>query len=76
MKVVIDDLVVEKIDAFYDAAMGRHITLGEETVMHKKNRLISSLKSLGDYPALYAKARLAFDEGDIDTLNKISASLG
>ena len=58
MRVIIDDRVTQTFDAFYNAAMERHISLSEETVMKKKSRLIESLKSLGDMPVLYDKARL------------------
>ena len=57
MNAVVDSVVWEKIDAFYDAALARHVTLGEETVIKKKNRLVSSLDDLGKCPALYAKTR-------------------
>ena len=43
MKVIVDDVVVKEIDSFYSAAMSRHITLSEETVMAKKKRLIEAL---------------------------------
>ena len=36
MKVIVDDVVVKEIDSFYIAAMSRHITLSEETVLAKK----------------------------------------
>jgi len=39
MKVIVDDVVVKEIDSFYSAAMSRHITLSEETVMAKKSFL-------------------------------------
>ncbi len=57
MKVIVDDIVVKTIDDFYIAAMNRHITLSEETVMAKKKRLIASLESLKDYYFIYPKAR-------------------
>ena len=57
MKVIVDDNVVKAIDDFYIAAMSRHISLSEETVMAKKKRLIASLESLKDY---YFKGRLRF----------------
>lgn len=57
MKVIVDDIVVKAIDDFYIAAMNRHITLSEETVMAKKKRLIASLDSLKDYFFIYPKAR-------------------
>ena len=52
MKVIVDDVVVKEINSFYSAAMSRHITLSEETVMAKKKRLIDALGSLSDYHAL------------------------
>ena len=58
MKVIVDDVVVKEIDSFYSAAMRRHITLSEETVMAKKKRLIEALASLSDYYFIYPKARL------------------
>ncbi len=58
MKVIVDDVVVKEIDSFYSAAMSRHITLSEETVMAKKKRLIEALESLSDYYFIYPKARL------------------
>ena len=57
MKVIVDDNVVKAIDDFYIAAMSRHISLSEETVMAKKKRLIASLESLKDYYFIYPKAR-------------------
>ena len=57
MKVIVDDIVVKAIDSFYLAAMNRHISLSEETVMAKKKRLISALGSLSDYYCIYSKAR-------------------
>ena len=58
MKVIVDDVVVKEIDSFYIAAMSRHITLSEETVLAKKKRLIDALDSLCDYYFIYPKARL------------------
>ncbi len=55
MKVIVDDVVVKEIDSFYSAAMNRHITLSEETVMAKKKRLIEALDSLSDYYFIYPK---------------------
>ena len=49
MKVLIDKEVVAKIDDFYTAAMSNHISLSEETVSAKKQRLIAALRSLVDY---------------------------
>ena len=57
MKVIVGDNVVKAIDEFYIAAMSRHISLSEETVMAKKERLIASLESLKDYYFIYPKAR-------------------
>ena len=57
MKVIVDDNVVKAIDDFYIAAMSRHISLSEETVMAKKERLLASLESLKDYYFIYSKAR-------------------
>ena len=57
MKVIVDDAVVRTIDEFYIAAMSRHISLSEETVMAKKKRLIAALESLKDYYFIYPKAR-------------------
>ena len=58
MKVLIDKEVVAKIDDFYTAAMSNHISLSEETVSAKKQRLIAALRSLVDYHFVYPKARL------------------
>ena len=57
MRVIVDDKVVKSIDSFYLAAMNRHISLSEETVMAKKKRLIAALQSLSDYYFIYPKAR-------------------
>ena len=46
MKVLIKPLVRERLDEFYEAAMKNHITLGEETVLAKKERLIAALSTL------------------------------
>ena len=61
MRVIIEKKAIECIDAFYLAAMQNHPLLSEETVMKKKQRLISSLNSLGEMPSLYAKSRLKED---------------
>lgn len=61
MRVIIEKKAIECIDAFYCAAMQNHPLLSEETVMKKKQRLISSLNSLGEMPSLYAKSRLKED---------------
>ena len=58
MKVIVDDNVVKAIDEFYIAAMNRHVSLSEETVLAKKKRLLASLESLKDYYFIYPKARL------------------
>ncbi len=58
MRVLVENKVRECIDTFYIAAMVNHPSLSEETVMNKKQRLISSLQSLGEMPTLYAKSRL------------------
>lgn len=55
MKVIVDDAVVRAIDEFYIAAMNRHISLSEETVMAKKKRLIAALESLKDYYFIYPR---------------------
>ena len=57
MKVIVGDNVVKAIDEFYIAAMNRHVSLSEETVMAKKKRLLASLESLKDYYFIYPKAR-------------------
>lgn len=57
MRVIIDHKVVKAIDNFYIVAMNRHISLSEGIVMAKKQRLIASLVSLGDYYFIYPKAR-------------------
>ena len=46
MKVLIKPLVRERLDEFYEAAMKCHITLSEDTVLAKKERLIDSLSTL------------------------------
>jgi len=46
MRVVVTPLVETRINAFYDAAMLNHPLLSEQTVMAKKNKLISSLQIL------------------------------
>ena len=58
MKVLVDKKVVSQIDAFYIAAMSRHVTLSEGTVLAKKDRFMSALRSLPEYYHIYPKARL------------------
>ncbi len=56
MRVLIKPLVRERLDEFYEAAMKRHITLGEETVLAKKERLIAALSTLETMQG-FSKAR-------------------
>ena len=56
MKVLVKPLVRERLDEFYEAAMKHHITLGEETVLAKKERLISALSTLETIQG-FSKAR-------------------
>lgn len=58
MKVIIDNRVVMAIDEFYEAAMSHHISMGEEVVIAKKQRLIDALNSLDKFYQVYPVARL------------------
>lgn len=57
MRVVIDSLVVPKLKEFYAQAMKQYITLTEETVLAKIDRLLDAVQSLGDFPRKYPFAR-------------------
>lgn len=58
MRVVIGNQVYSSIEEFYRIALTMHITLTRTVVEKKKDRLVSALKALGDYPYLYPEARL------------------
>ena len=61
MKVYIDNAVHEEARSFYQAALAHHITLDEETVLKKIDRLYDALESLGNYAGIYPCARLKPD---------------
>ncbi len=58
MRVFIDNEVHEQIEAFYENALKRHITLDEAIVVRKINRLYDALESLGTFASIYPLARL------------------
>ena len=58
MRVFIDNAVHEQIEAFYEKALQRHITLDEATVVRKINRLYDALESLETCASIYPLARL------------------
>ena len=58
MRVVIGNHVYSTIEEFYKIALSLHITLTRTVVDEKKDRLISALKALGNYPNMYPIARL------------------
>lgn len=57
MRVVIDDNALDGIKEFYRASMEEHITLSEQTVVEKVNRLFDEIAQLGVFPNKYPKAR-------------------
>ncbi len=57
MRLVIDNIVRDKLDEFYRVACLLHETLDEREAMAKKNRLLTSLKTL-EYCQGFRKARL------------------
>ena len=71
MRVFIDRRVEVAIYDFYEAAMSRHITLDEQTVLNKENRLYAALQDLGKHPRLYAPARFLDKWKDKDFLEFI-----
>ncbi len=58
MDVYIDKSVHSKIIRFYEAAMRNHITLDENTINRKIDRVYEALEKLGDYAYIYSLARL------------------
>lgn len=56
MRLVVDDIVRDKLDEFYRVACLLHETLDEREAMAKKNRLLSSLKTL-EFCQGFRKAR-------------------
>ena len=50
MEVYIDNRVHEQILSFYEAARSKYITLDEEVIIHKMERLYAAIDSLGQYP--------------------------
>lgn len=61
MKVYIDNRVHEQILSFYEIARSKHITLDEEVITHKMERLYAAIESLGQYAKIYPLARLKKD---------------
>ena len=57
MRLVIDNIVRDKLDEFYRVACLLHEALDEREAMAKKNRLLTSLKTL-EYCQGFRKARL------------------
>ena len=57
MRVVIDDSALDGIKEFYRASMTEHITLSEQIVAEKVNRLFDEINQLGIFPGKYPKAR-------------------
>lgn len=57
MRVLIDDNALEGLKEFYQAAMNEHVTLDEDTVVRKINRLFDGIKQLGVFPDKYPLAR-------------------
>lgn len=57
MRLVIDNIVRDKLDEFYRVACLLHETLDEREAMAKKNILLTSLKTL-EYCQGFRKARL------------------
>ena len=61
MRIIIDNEVHLAIENFYRAAMSRHITLSQQTVEDKKNRLYDAIEDLRYSYRIYPKARLRQD---------------
>lgn len=57
MRVIVDRTVVPKLKEFYANAIKQHITLTEETVHAKMDRLLDAVETLGDFPEKYPFAR-------------------
>lgn len=57
MRVLIKDVVFERVDAFYMKAIDLHPTLDVRVVLAKEQRLYSALKSLGSTYFLYSPPR-------------------
>lgn len=58
MRVQINHLVQDKIEEFYSISMALHPSLSLESVIAKKDRLYSALRSLSIYASIYPLARV------------------
>ena len=58
MRVFVDKKVKAVLDSFYTAALKLHVSLDEEVVVQKKDRLLDSLESLGAFPSKYPLSRV------------------
>jgi hypothetical protein len=61
MEVYIDKEVHEELVSFYQAALKKHETLDEATVVNKINRLYNALDTLSETAEIYPRARLNED---------------
>ena len=61
MEVYIDKEVHEELVFFYQAALKKHETLDEATVVNKVNRLYDALDTLSETAGIFPRARLNED---------------